>query len=364
MMNSGADSGARFELSEQDANYLGRDWECRVVLNDPQCSRRHAKVYAEEEGWWIEDNSSSNGTYVNGQTIKQARLVDGNLIRIGGSLFTFRESHVEKTIVPEGRTGELTTGSQTVIRGQAFDPTQTGQYTLDFLKGHDWGQDFFFLFQMSVKLLGIEDPDEVIQRCMKRLSERTDSSAAGFLWLSENGKLIPKVVFPKERADDVTLDPELTKRVVAQGHAIRFEYDTKAKKDFTDSICVPLNSEGTVKGAIHLYRAGNPFDDSHFNLAIATANIMVRSLDRASRHTALAAEHSRLVEKSAAFDELLGESPNMMELKSKIGRVAKASGCVLVRGESGSGKELVARAIHKASPRADQPMLSLSLIHI
>ena len=50
----------------------------------------------------------------------------------------------------------------------------------------------------------------------------------------------------------------------------------------------------------------------------------------------------------------------MERLKSKISRVAHATGCVLIRGESGSGKELVARAIHKASARADRPMLSVN----
>ena len=50
----------------------------------------------------------------------------------------------------------------------------------------------------------------------------------------------------------------------------------------------------------------------------------------------------------------------MLELKSKIGRMARANGCVLVRGESGTGKELVARAVHQASPRADRPMLCVN----
>jgi DNA-binding NtrC family response regulator len=50
----------------------------------------------------------------------------------------------------------------------------------------------------------------------------------------------------------------------------------------------------------------------------------------------------------------------MRELKAKIVRVAGATGCILIRGESGSGKELVARAIHKASLRSDRQMLSVN----
>ncbi len=50
----------------------------------------------------------------------------------------------------------------------------------------------------------------------------------------------------------------------------------------------------------------------------------------------------------------------MNELKERINRVARTSGCVLIRGESGVGKELVARALHRASPRADRPMLSVN----
>ena len=86
MMNAGTNSGARFELNEDQRNPIGRDWDCTIVLNDPQCSRVHAYVYCDEDGWWISDNGSSNGTSVNGQTVRQARLVDGTQVQIGGSL--------------------------------------------------------------------------------------------------------------------------------------------------------------------------------------------------------------------------------------------------------------------------------------
>ena len=362
-MNTGASAGARFELLPAEENMLGRDWECKIVLNDPQCSRMHACVTRGEDGWWIRDNNTSNGTFVNGQTINEARLVDGSEVRVGNSVFSFTEKLKPQTtpVVDERLStdsGPNTTGL-TVIHDREMDPKETGHYTLDFLKGHNWGKDFFFLFQLSVKLLSVSDPESVVEISMERLCDRTESTAAGFLWLSEDGSLTPKKVFPSDQADKVQLDPELTRRVVKQKSAIRVEHETNDQ--WADSICVPLmNLDNKVVGAIHLYRDTVPFHNSHFQLASATANIIQRALANANRFSSLQAEHNRLVEKSATFDELKGESEEMLELKSKITRVSKASGSVLVRGESGAGKELVARAIHRSSPRSKRPMLSVN----
>jgi transcriptional regulator with GAF, ATPase, and Fis domain len=361
VMNTGASAGARFELLRDQVNQLGRDWECRIVLNDPQCSRIHAEVVRNEEGWWIRDNGSSNGTFVNGQTINEARLMDGTEVRVGNSVFSF----TEKATIPK-KDKELlsaesvpSSGGLTVVTDRLLDPQETGHYTLDFLKGHNWGKDFFFLFQLSVKLLSVADPEEVVGVSMERLFERTESTAAGFLWLSEDGSFTPKKVMPLDHSEKLQLDSDLTRRVAKNKKAIRVEHETN--DEWADSICVPLiGGEGEVTGAIHLYRHTRPFHNSHFQLACATANIIQRALANANQYSSLEAQHKRLVQKTAAFDELKGESEQMLELKSKIGRVAKASGSVLVRGESGSGKELVARAIHRAGPRANRPMLSVN----
>jgi DNA-binding NtrC family response regulator len=55
---------------------------------------------------------------------------------------------------------------------------------------------------------------------------------------------------------------------------------------------------------------------------------------------------------------LLGRAPAMIELYKAIARVAPTKATVLIAGDSGTGKELVARAIHKHSPRADSPICS------
>jgi transcriptional regulator with GAF, ATPase, and Fis domain len=136
--------------------------------------------------------------------------------------------------------------------------------------------------------------------------------------------------------------------------------NSNSLRHFADALCVPLIHDKTTLGAIHLYRKHGEFQQHHFDLAIWMANVLVVALARARQQAMLQAEHQRLVAKSADFDELLGDSPPMEALKTKIRRIASASGCVLIRGESGSGKELVARAIHRNSHRADRPMLPVN----
>ena len=58
--------------------------------------------------------------------------------------------------------------------------------------------------------------------------------------------------------------------------------------------------------------------------------------------------------------ELIGESPPMQSLYRAIGRLARAPLSVLIRGETGTGKELVARALHRHSPRADKPFIAIN----
>ena len=125
-------------------------------------------------------------------------------------------------------------------------------------------------------------------------------------------------------------------------------------------LCVPLVRQGVTLGALHAYLQRGRFRQTDFDFSISLANIMVVALVRARQRTSLETDYRRLMAQSSGHSELIGDCPSMIDLKAKIDRVARTTGCVLIRGESGSGKELVARAIHRASPRADRPMLSVN----
>ena len=84
---------------------------------------------------------------------------------------------------------------------------------------------------------------------------------------------------------------------------------------------------------------------------------------RACNHATLLRENERLrdeVGRLAADTELLGDSPAMQAVRDFIVRAAPTSATILITGETGTGKELVARAIHKRSMRADAPFVAVN----
>jgi two-component system nitrogen regulation response regulator GlnG len=65
-------------------------------------------------------------------------------------------------------------------------------------------------------------------------------------------------------------------------------------------------------------------------------------------------------EAPASSPEILGQAPSMQEVFRAIGRLSQSSATVLLTGESGSGKELVARALHRHSPRSGKPFVAIN----
>jgi two-component system nitrogen regulation response regulator GlnG len=79
------------------------------------------------------------------------------------------------------------------------------------------------------------------------------------------------------------------------------------------------------------------------------------------RRAVVESEREAAAEESAAeTPEMLGQAPAMQEVFRAIGRLSQSNVTVMITGESGSGKELIARALHKHSPRAAQPFVALN----
>jgi pSer/pThr/pTyr-binding forkhead associated (FHA) protein len=83
--------GRRFDLLPETT--IGRSSDCSIFMEDLTVSREHAIIRLLPDGTYeIEDQHSATGTFVNGIQIQRYRLVEGDVIQIGASTFTFRRS--------------------------------------------------------------------------------------------------------------------------------------------------------------------------------------------------------------------------------------------------------------------------------
>lgn len=86
--------GYRYDLARTGAEgiVLGRDTRSHIVIDDERASREHAYVRPSARGWIVEDLGSTNGTRVNGFRTTAQLLVDGDIMTIGATAFTFDAS--------------------------------------------------------------------------------------------------------------------------------------------------------------------------------------------------------------------------------------------------------------------------------
>jgi DNA-binding NtrC family response regulator len=122
---------------------------------------------------------------------------------------------------------------------------------------------------------------------------------------------------------------------------------------------VVITAFGTVENAVEAMKAGafdflpKPFSMDHLMTVVGKA-LEVRALRDENRQ--LREELGRRY----SFENIIGRSPAMQEIYATIERVAPARATVLIAGESGTGKDLIARAIHYHSPRRDRPFVKIN----
>jgi transcriptional regulator with GAF, ATPase, and Fis domain len=151
---------------------------------------------------------------------------------------------------------------------------------------------------------------------------------------------------------DVTTDAEYRLR------------DEGLREGFRSVLAVPLLYDREPVGAIAIARPEpGPYGHNEVALLESFAEQAVIAIDRARLGQEVGARSATiraLVEDTRATDRMIGRSDLLAELREQVVSVAAADGTVLLEGETGTGKEIVARAIHAASARHDRPFIRLA----
>ena len=128
------------------------------------------------------------------------------------------------------------------------------------------------------------------------------------------------------------------------------------KKDGFKPPVIIMTGHGSIDTAIRATRLGAlDFIEKPLDL-----NKIIITINNTLHLRALEEENALLRKKAEKDDEIIGNSPAIRKLKEQIDRAAPTDAWVLILGENGTGKELVARRIHKNSLRAKQPFVEVN----
>jgi two-component system response regulator HydG len=328
------------ELALDQPVTLGRHPSNTIVLRDEHASRWHA-TFLHDGGRWVLCNIGNpvNTTLVNGQRVlHQASLQHGSEIVIGNTRLRFSV-----------KSGDgLNAGTMaTQGRDRSSTPLQPGELTV--------------LCAFLAHAVEETDPRQLIRLALKTVVQQTQAAVAGFLSLDADAPL-PKMLWPEAAQVDVQLSRKLTQQVQREARSVWLGHEAPDAPDaslngYTDALCVPLRATGTALGALHVYHAAGLFNERQQRFCEVLSGYLASGLNSLRVRRCLEAENSRLRGRATQTEELVGSGQVIQKLCERIAKAAPRPSTVLIQGESGVGKELVALALHRQSPRSQGPLV-------
>ena len=372
----GSDAGLVFE-SDADVVRLGRAAECELRLRDPQLSSRHARLTATERGFALEDEGSTNGTALirGGERIELEPGATGREVQNGDELELGAES-----------------GEPTRLRVQLGDEPPPAEVfetrSLRELSSPSAGLDPKVWSAVLAALGAAESLEGVVAELAEaalRLSPRATHATVALVdeapALGDKPLLLPMVTrvrgpdgAPVAPEGPVALTRSVVKRVV-EGRAAVIAADAPREAlgsesllgaNIRSTIGVPLWKGDDILGVLQVDNRDAPamFDRRDVealgalaqgaSLAVVSARL-IRRLTHAEEQLRKENQFLRGREQRRAGElRIIGESRRIKQVLEQLDKVANTRVTVLIEGETGTGKELFASAVHYRSSRRDK----------
>ena len=412
-----------YSFTEQSSVTVGRATENVVSFIDSRCSRFHAKLYYNDGQWYVQDLGSRNGTFVDDVNIgmRACPIQAGQHIQIGRAILQFghgspeeldtKLSEVDEDSDATERRSAGVMGISETLRGPLDSDTKESESEIVHQKSYTailrpdselatpnailpttkTGFGPVEMCRLAYQIGKAEDIEQVGRTALEGLLTATNAEGAG-LWL------FPYSLHSQQQASDIRLVSETTlnktpytpisaalARTVFERqeaflvHENPNEGTKKTKKtavaeqdehsSANNTLVAPIRYQNGILGMLHLYTTADDrsLDENDLEYSLAVADTVGVALTHINKQKELATnltqarkENVNLREMLQINSEIIGISPQIQMVHHLIARAAEGKSALLIRGESGAGKELIARAVHLASPRKSKPFICLN----
>jgi len=374
---TGSMEGTIFALTA-DALSVGREASNDVQINELSVSRCHCLVRKEGDQYKVIDLDSFNGTFVNGVPVNEHALAHGDQIAIGDTLLLFiaREDEIGTEVHPVSVIEEDVSARSTIQlhrRDALYLHPERVQATL--AASERVARHLNTLLKVSRMVNAVQGFEELQQMLLEAVLGDVPAQRGAILLGGETGaEFISAFGWTRSVGPGRTIQVSRTvaKQVLREGVSL-LSNDVLEGAEFAGAeslvaahvhslMCVPLTMKERVFGILYLDTADPSvtFDRDHLQLLTAIAGVASVALENVRRLENLQDENRALRDDAGIKTDLIGESAPMRKVGELIKKIAPHDSTILIRGKSGTGKELAARAIHSHSPRRDHAFVAIN----
>jgi transcriptional regulator with GAF, ATPase, and Fis domain len=363
---------------------LGND----VAIPSHGLAETHVQVLFDGRDFNLEEVDKQAEILINGKKKRRARLVHGDRVTLGDVEVSFsifdEPQKVSRSATSDGSPPSI---SETQLH-------VTNQQLAGLRK----------LYEFSEKLMMMKEIDQLLESMLDAVIEVTGAEKGLILlnddaFTSDGRKEPEKPDAPETPASEAptstlparirasrnvkreaitetsgAISDSIVRKVIETGRPVIVS-DALSDSQFKTSesvlalrlssvMCAPLVSQGHVQGVLYVGndRVKGLFDRNQLDVLSIFAAQASTILQNAMLLNALRADKEKLVAelKDKRFGEIIGACPSMLEVFRKLQRVATTDISVLITGETGTGKELIAREIHRRSNRVNGPFIVIN----
>ena len=322
---------------------IGRSRKCVVSITDASLSRRHFQVEATDDVATLIDLGSSNGTFLDGRKVTRTDIKPGAIITAGNCEFTIVEDHRIDSDLSVGPAPATTAIIGTDAVSRLFG--DAGEH-----------RDLVILYRTARRLPSCESLSALGRALLQPLMQSLKATEA-MLFLCQENSRFQEVTSLLEKEDEHLPLP-------SRSFLTSVSTENKgmlACENGISSMAFPLPSRGDCVAVAWIGARGMAkWDDRDLCLAVALGEISGPAVANLLARLRLNSERGRLKRTLRETAGVIGESDAMKSVVELVGKLANNSSPVLVLGETGTGKELVARALHYGGSRAGGPLVAVN----